>query len=732
VSGSSTKITSANVTATSGTIRLANGTLDITGGRVENIVSGVAIYNNNTGKITLSGNTEITSANTSATGGTIVLANSGNATDERLVIDRGDVYNNAAGGNAIYNASTGAVTIGARGYVEAQTGTGIRNNSSGTVNMNGEIYATTGTAVHNAGTGTVNITGGTASATTGRAIENSSTGKITVSGGGVESINTTATSGTIYLANGTLDITGGEVQNQSTNANARAVYNNGAGAVSISGGTVSAKNGYAIYKAGTGATALTGGAAYAWGTSGADVMYGSYTASSGNPVIIAWNQAAGKTSYTTLTSEHLFAAPSTATATWRYGTGLNGVNNLVYANGANTGRLNPNPSGAVTVVRITSPTPTGLTATYGQTLANVALPSGWAWTSAATTSVGNAGTRTHTASYTPTDLENYLPLNNISVSIEVAKANYDMSGIALIDAKATYNGEPHSIFINGTLPAGVTVAYTGNAQTELGAHTVTASFTGADAANYNTPAPMSATLTIVATPTYTVAVVGGIGSSSYEAGEEVEIVANAPPAGKTFDKWTSTDGIAFANASKESTAFEMPAKDVTVTATYKDLSPSTYSITVENNGHGTANANASSAAAGKEITLAAVPNEGYKFREWKVVSGGIAITGNKFTMPASNVVVMAVFEAEGTDPIRLPQIANSNIHAYATGSSIILQNLPANAKVEVFGLNGKLVYSNRGNPIIGGIGVQTIDVHAKGIYIVKIGNTPNTFRVAVK
>jgi hypothetical protein len=84
-------------------------------------------------------------------------------------------------------------------------------------------------------------------------------------------------------------------------------------------------------------------------------------------------------------------------------------------------------------------------------------------------------------------------------------------------------------------------------------------------------------------------------------------------------------------------------------------------------------------------------------------------------------------------PIRLPQIAGSNIFAYAMGNSIVLQNLPSGAKVEVYGLNGKRIYSAHPvNPIIGGIGVQTIDVHAKGIYIVKIGNTPNTFRVAVK
>ncbi|MDO4808606.1 MAG: BspA family leucine-rich repeat surface protein [Eubacteriales bacterium] len=69
-----------------------------------------------------------------------------------------------------------------------------------------------------------------------------------------------------------------------------------------------------------------------------------------------------------------------------------------------------------------------------------------------------------------------------------------------------------------------------------------------------------------------------------------------------------------------------------------------YSITVENDGNGTASASAQKSAAGKEITLTAAPNEGYRFKEWNVVSGGVTVTENKFTMPANNVTVKAVFE----------------------------------------------------------------------------------------
>jgi hypothetical protein len=65
----------------------------------------------------------------------------------------------------------------------------------------------------------------------------------------------------------------------------------------------------------------------------------------------------------------------------------------------------------------------------------------------------------------------------------------------------------------------------------------------------------------------------------------------------------------------------------------------------------------------------------------------------------------------------------------------VLQNLPANAKIEVFGLNGKRIYSaHPENPLSGGIGVRTIEVHAKGMYIVKIssGGEKQVLRVAVR
>ena len=41
-----------------------------------------------------------------------------------------------------------------------------------------------------------------------------------------------------------------------------------------------------------------------------------------------------------------------------------------------------------------------------------------------------------------------------------------------------------------------------------------------------------------------------------------------------------------------------------------------------------------------------MPNEGYHFKEWQVISGGVAIENNKFLMPDSNVEVKAIFEED--------------------------------------------------------------------------------------
>ncbi len=65
--------------------------------------------------------------------------------------------------------------------------------------------------------------------------------------------------------------------------------------------------------------------------------------------------------------------------------------------------------------------PENLTATYGQTLKDIALPEGFAWENSAQP-VGNTGRKTFKSVYTPGDTDNYIVVNNIDVSVAVEQA----------------------------------------------------------------------------------------------------------------------------------------------------------------------------------------------------------------------------------------------------------------------------------------------------------------------
>lgn len=70
----------------------------------------------------------------------------------------------------------------------------------------------------------------------------------------------------------------------------------------------------------------------------------------------------------------------------------------------------------------------------------------------------------------------------------------------------------------------------------------------------------------------------------------------------------------------------------------------TYNVTVENDGNGTASAAPASAKMGEEVSLTATPKSGYHFKRWEVVPDKVEIENNKFTMPAADVTVKAIFE----------------------------------------------------------------------------------------
>jgi len=73
--------------------------------------------------------------------------------------------------------------------------------------------------------------------------------------------------------------------------------------------------------------------------------------------------------------------------------------------------------------------------------------------------------------------------------------------------------------------------------------------------------------------TYTVTVINGSGSGTYQEGSSVVIAANTPASGKAFSKWTTSD-VTLVSTSLSATSFTMPSKNVTVTAEYVDSNSS--------------------------------------------------------------------------------------------------------------------------------------------------------------
>jgi len=95
--------------------------------------------------------------------------------------------------------------------------------------------------------------------------------------------------------------------------------------------------------------------------------------------------------------------------------------------------------------------PANITATYGQTLADIALPAGWAWEAAGTTAVGNAGNRTHYAVFTP-ESDVYYPVRR-AVTIVVGQGALAENTVAAVpDFNATF-GQTLADLTLPTVPA---------------------------------------------------------------------------------------------------------------------------------------------------------------------------------------------------------------------------------------------------------------------------------------
>ena len=155
---------------------------------------------------------------------------------------------------------------------------------------------------------------------------------------------------------------------------------------------------------------------------------------------------------------------------------------------------------------------------------------------------------------------------------------------------------------------------------------------------------------VITPTTYTVTVsndgngTGTAAPSTAAAGTTIILTA-MPNEGYHFKEWEVISGGVTIKDDK----FLMPNGNVEVKAIFEEDAPpvpTEFTITVKTDGNGTASASHVKAVAGTEITLTATPDKGYHFKEWQVISGGVTIKDDKFTMPSANVEVKAIFEKD--------------------------------------------------------------------------------------
>ena len=278
---------------------------------------------------------------------------------------------------------------------------------------------------------------------------------------------------------------------------------------------------------------------------------------------------------------------------------------------------------------------------------------------------------------------NLLAALDVSQNLELERIVCERNGLTSLDLDKNKKINfiqltEHQFYNKGTLPAGETfnlktlpgnfdpkraTNWVGGTVDETGILTVNADATEVtydyQTKSGNTDAKylMSCKLNVKGGTTpvakYAISVTGGIANLAKAAeGSVVTLTADAPAANMHFARWeveSGSEAVTFANATNSTTTFPMPAGEVKVKAVFEAdeiMVPIQYDVSVLNDGNGKAFASPAKAAADTAITLTATPNAGYHFKAWRVILGGVTITDNKFTMPAEDVEVQAVFEKD--------------------------------------------------------------------------------------
>lgn len=166
---------------------------------------------------------------------------------------------------------------------------------------------------------------------------------------------------------------------------------------------------------------------------------------------------------------------------------------------------------------------------------------------------------------------------------------------------------------------------------------------------------VNATFTALPPRVYAVNVTNGTANPSRGSqGTLITLTANTPATGKEFDTWaTNTSGVTFANANSASTTFTMPARNVNISATYKNKN---YSITKGSCSNGLIQVGAVTSIYEAIVSVRLIPDDSCEWASLSVITESgteILISNNtnksqgegafSFRMPADNVRINATF-----------------------------------------------------------------------------------------
>ncbi|MEI7850440.1 MAG: hypothetical protein WCH86_01250 [Kiritimatiellales bacterium] len=150
--------------------------------------------------------------------------------------------------------------------------------------------------------------------------------------------------------------------------------------------------------------------------------------------------------------------------------------------------------------------------------------------------------------------------------------------------------------------------------------------------------PVTLTATYTKLPSWaTLTINNGTGGGAYTNETQVLITASNAPAGQAFDRWTG-DTQVVASVTSPSTTVTMPAQDVSLTATYKDV----YGLTVNGGTGSGVYTNGQLVAVG-----ASDVRPGVSFREW-IGTGAPYVTSTNAAsttviMPPQNITLIATY-----------------------------------------------------------------------------------------